>query len=238
MAKMGWTEGTGLGKKRDGIASHIKVRKREENIGLGVEKERTRQAGVEGMWWSSSVSDTLMKLRQKSKNSKGHKKSKKRLKSGNGDNIEEKPKIYTDEELFIATGGARFGMRAHRRAEGKWQRTENSEELKNWEQKTKNQAEWNGLGKASVILSGNNSGRIEENSNNTNILKKRKRTDDKEEIVIHNDADGIDEARIGTLEHVKRNEDSSTLSAKKKDRKRRKKEKSEKKSKKSKKTKR
>ena len=61
-AKMGWTERTGLGKKRDGIASHIKVRKREENIGLGVEKECTRQMGVEGMWWSSSVSNTLMKL--------------------------------------------------------------------------------------------------------------------------------------------------------------------------------
>ena len=67
MAKMGWTEGTGLGKKRDGMVSHIKVTKREENMGLGVEKERTRQMGVEGMWWSSSVADTLMKLQQKNK---------------------------------------------------------------------------------------------------------------------------------------------------------------------------
>ena len=32
-------------------------------------------------------------------------------------------KIYTDEELFQATGLARFGMRAQRRAEGKWKRT-------------------------------------------------------------------------------------------------------------------
>lgn len=186
MEKMGWTEGTGLGKKRDGIASHIKVRKREENIGLGVEKERTRQMGVEGMWWSSSVSDTLMKLQKKSKNGKEQKKSKKRRKSSkndksDGENVEGKPKVYTDEELFIATGGARFGMRAQRRAEGKWQRTENSAELKKLELETKHKVEWNGLGKASVVLGDKKSGSM--NLQNTRIIGssiKRKRVDDEE----------------------------------------------------------
>jgi len=36
-------------------------------------------------------------------------------------------KIYTYEELFQATALARFGMRAQRRAEGKWKRTGSTE---------------------------------------------------------------------------------------------------------------
>ena len=168
MAKMGWTEGTGLGKKRDGIVSHIKVQKREENVGLGVEKERARQMGVEGMWWSSSVADTLSRLQQKksSKDDGGDgggdkskkKKNKKEKKSKK--NKKEKPvglstvgKIYTEDELFIATGGARFGTKGGKRAEGKWQRSEKSKELKEWEEQVKDKVEWNGLGKANVILS-------------------------------------------------------------------------------------
>jgi len=245
MAKMGWTEGTGLGKKRDGIASHIKVRKREENIGLGVEKERTRQMGIEGMWWSSSVSNTLMKLQQKNKNSKDHKKSKKRRKNGknkksNGgdgdgdrENDEIKPRIYTDEELFVATGGARFGMRAQRRAEGKWQRTENSTELKNWELKTKNQAEWNGLGKASVFLSDKNLGcGSDRNINMHNSVKKRKRADDEQ-----TKDDNVDESIVETRENIPEaaERDNNSIVSEKRDKKHEKKLKKGKKPKKNKK---
>lgn len=181
MAKMGWTEGTGLGKKRDGIVSHIKVNKREENIGLGVEKERTRQMGVEGMWWSSSVADTLMKLQQKNKSNssdsdkdkskkKKDKKEKKSKKSSKQDKaVDGKScKIYTEDELFEATGGARFGTKGGKRAIGKWKRSESSKELKDWEDQVKDKAEWNGLGKATIILS-------DSNSNNEKKSNKRKK---------------------------------------------------------------
>jgi len=168
MAKMGWTEGTGLGKNRDGIVSHIKVKQREENAGLGTEKELTRKMGVDGMWWSTHVSDTLHRLQQKTKKSKKDKKEKTDKKEKKKESKDKKkeskkkrksesfsaPKTYTDEELFQATGGARFGMRAQRRAEGKWARTESSHSLKEWEEQVKNKGtEWNGLGKAKVVLS-------------------------------------------------------------------------------------
>ena len=55
--------------------------------------------------------------------------------------------------MFVATGGARFGTKGGKRAEGKWQRSESSKELKEWEDQVRDKAEWNGLGKATVILS-------------------------------------------------------------------------------------
>ncbi len=186
MAKMGWKEGTGLGKKRDGVVSHIKVKQREESAGLGVEKERTRQMGAEGMWWSHNVSDTLLKLQQQ-KSKKDSKKKKKKKDSKKSSSKKEKKdkkkdsssqlvaKVYTDEELFQATGGARFGMRAQRRAEGKWQRTEGSEDLKEWERQVKGKIEWNGLGKAKVLLSEEKAISASESKKDGSEKKKKKR---------------------------------------------------------------
>ncbi|KAK3269202.1 hypothetical protein CYMTET_22338 [Cymbomonas tetramitiformis] len=37
ISKMGWSEGKGLGTKEDGIASHIKVKKRREQTGIGAD---------------------------------------------------------------------------------------------------------------------------------------------------------------------------------------------------------
>jgi Pin2-interacting protein X1 len=158
MEKMGWKEGTGLGKKRDGITTHIKVQKREESSGLGIEKERTRKMGVEGMWWASNVGNTLFKLQKSKKKKKDSKKDKKKKKKKSKKSSPDKPKIYTDEDLFKATGGARFGMRAQSRAEGKWKRTESSSELKEWEDQLKDKIEWNGLGKAKILLKQNDEG--------------------------------------------------------------------------------
>lgn len=190
MAKMGWTEGTGLGKKRDGIVSHIKVIKREDSLGLGVEKERTRKIESEGMWWSANVSETLMRLQQRTKSEKQKderkSKTKKKKKSSKKDSQDVNVKIYTDEELFAATGGARFGMRAQRRAEAKWMRTESSQSLKEWEQEVKNKFEWNGLGQARVLLKSRSSSNVvvdDDDDNDDNIdkisdTKKRKRRQD------------------------------------------------------------
>jgi len=146
MAKMGWTEGTGLGKNRDGMKSHIKVVKREENVGLGQEKELANE--MSNTWWKDNVSSTLERLQNNNSNKKKKKKKK------DSSSSKKTKKHYTDEELFEATGGARFGMRAQRRAEGKWKRAEViSAEVEN---QAKSKIEWNGLGKAKVSLSSSN----------------------------------------------------------------------------------
>jgi Pin2-interacting protein X1 len=116
LEKMGWSDGTGLGKKRDGIKTHIKVTKRKDQEGLGAEKAATIKHASSEQWWKDSLGDTLARLSAK-KGKKSDKKSKKR-------------KEYTDEELFEATGGSRFGMRAGiTKNLGKWRRTEGEGEL-------------------------------------------------------------------------------------------------------------
>eukprot|EP00588_Corethron_pennatum_P015559 CAMPEP_0194268368 /NCGR_PEP_ID=MMETSP0169-20130528/2714_1 /TAXON_ID=218684 /ORGANISM="Corethron pennatum, Strain L29A3" /LENGTH=260 /DNA_ID=CAMNT_0039009581 /DNA_START=161 /DNA_END=943 /DNA_ORIENTATION=+ len=143
LQKMGWKEGGGLGKDGSGISTHIRVKKREENIGIGQEKKKVEAAG--DTWWSNSLESTLARLHAKNANGSDNKKNKKKRKT---------PKRPpTDEELFAATGGARFGMRAQRRAEGKWKRTELCPELKRSEENVV--MEWNGLGKAKVVSSAN-----------------------------------------------------------------------------------
>lgn len=244
MAKMGWKEGTGLGKKRDGMVSHIKVKQREESAGLGVEKERTRQMGAEGMWWSTNVSDTLMRLqqqkskkeakkKQKKESKKSSKKEKKEKKKDKAESAPVVPKVYTDEELFKATGGARFGMRAQRRAEGKWQRTESSKDLKEWERAVKDKIEWNGLGKAKVLLSeGENASNKTNEGATITGRKKRKRTSDDNCFEEEKKEDGepiksteMEESNDSGLECAEKSESES-----KDERKRRKKNKTEKKS--------
>eukprot|EP00339_Tiarina_fusa_P030081 CAMPEP_0117069428 /NCGR_PEP_ID=MMETSP0472-20121206/48704_1 /TAXON_ID=693140 ORGANISM="Tiarina fusus, Strain LIS" /NCGR_SAMPLE_ID=MMETSP0472 /ASSEMBLY_ACC=CAM_ASM_000603 /LENGTH=224 /DNA_ID=CAMNT_0004791979 /DNA_START=69 /DNA_END=743 /DNA_ORIENTATION=- len=138
LEKLGWKEGEGLGKRRDGISTHIRVHKRaDEQGGLGKSTvDENLKIGNE--WWKDSVGDTLAKL-SKNKKGKKEKKDKKRKKR------------FTDEELFEATGGSRFGMRAQAPQKGKWKRTETiaAEE----EQKAKESVEWDGMTAPQVILS-------------------------------------------------------------------------------------
>lgn len=102
LERMGWTEGTGLGKRRDGITTHIKVKQRKEASGIGTERDALVQQQAEDQWWMESLGNTLAKLG--AKNAK---------------------RTVTDEELFTATGGARFGMRAGKtRNLDKWKRAE------------------------------------------------------------------------------------------------------------------
>ena len=42
MEKMGWAEGKGLGKSSNGILTHVKLKKRVEEVGLGSEVEDAR----------------------------------------------------------------------------------------------------------------------------------------------------------------------------------------------------
>ena len=240
---MGWKEGTGLGKNSDGIVSHIKVKKREDNVGLGIEKERTRKLGVEGMWWSANVSETLMRLQvQKQKNDE---KKPKKSKTGKKDKKDKKDKdkkskkkskeitmkIYTDEELFEATGGARFGMRAQRRAEGKWQRTENSENLKEWEEQVKTKIEWNGLGQAKVLLKSQDSSSTNATEEASSSKKKRKRSSD--DCAAEEEKKEDDIAPVESAKEDSEEGNSETKAEKKKRKKLKSEKKSSKKSKKS-----
>lgn len=158
LEKLGWTEGTGLGKRRSGITTHIKVQKRtDEQGGLGKSAvDENLKIGSE--WWKSSTGDVLAKLANKNK-----KKSKKKDKKA-----KDKNKIFTDEELFQATGGARFGMRQGARQEGKWNRTEKSKILRDQEEVAMQQVEWDGKSAPKVILKTESDDR----------KKKRKRSED------------------------------------------------------------
>lgn len=111
MKSMGWTEGTGLGKRRDGITTHIVAKKQKiEQAGLGLEQSKSRQSIQQGEWWKDAVGDTLARLGSKKQSKKKN-----------------KQKRFTDEELFEATGGKRFGMRASPSSNlHKWKRTGDS----------------------------------------------------------------------------------------------------------------
>ena len=50
LKKMGWTEDKGLGKNEDGIVAAVKVKKREDGLGLGVTKDEAGNGG-----WSTTV---------------------------------------------------------------------------------------------------------------------------------------------------------------------------------------
>jgi len=88
LQKMGWSEEKGLGKNESGTVDAIKLKKREEGVGLGVEK-MTDGAGARG--WSqtangfSSVLDSL-------KATYGSRKSKSKSKSKDKDNDNDKDK--------------------------------------------------------------------------------------------------------------------------------------------------
>jgi Pin2-interacting protein X1 len=110
LERMGWTEGTGLGKRQHGMTTHIKVKQRIEACGLGAEKMalvQQQKEAVEGVWWMEAVGQTLAKL------------------GGCTDPSQRQRRHVTDEELFLATGGARFGMRAGKtRNLDKWKRVD------------------------------------------------------------------------------------------------------------------
>eukprot|EP00581_Thalassiosira_minuscula_P026276 CAMPEP_0184420302 /NCGR_PEP_ID=MMETSP0738-20130409/47453_1 /TAXON_ID=385413 /ORGANISM="Thalassiosira miniscula, Strain CCMP1093" /LENGTH=305 /DNA_ID=CAMNT_0026781143 /DNA_START=52 /DNA_END=969 /DNA_ORIENTATION=+ len=180
LEKMGWTEGTGLGKNRNGIKDHVKIKQREDEMGLGREKELANELG--DFWWKYSVGGTLARLQQQKKKKADKKKSKKdKKKSSKKESSTSTIKTFTDEELFAATGGARFGMRAQRRAEGKWKRTESGTDLAEMEKKALKSMEWNGRGNAQVVVDGEGASA----TNSSSKMKKRVHaetiTEDKEE---------------------------------------------------------
>lgn len=129
MEKMGWVEGSGLGKNKDGITSHIKVSTRLDNAGLisTTEKEETTQESAE--WWHQEFHKNSIKFIEKSskKKKKKQKEDAKESKKRKRDKCEVEDKtlvIPSFDDLFKATGGVRLGMRARTSQIGKIRRTE------------------------------------------------------------------------------------------------------------------
>ncbi|KAG5189647.1 hypothetical protein JKP88DRAFT_160699 [Tribonema minus] len=116
MTKMGWQEGQGLGKDGQGMNSYIKVKRKEDDAGLGREKQEREKAA--NQWYFNAFEDAIAaahaldpKLRKKLKN-KGEKKRKREVNEAT---------IY--QEMFEKSGGARMGMRARASQKAKWERT-------------------------------------------------------------------------------------------------------------------
>eukprot|EP00937_MAST-01D_sp_MAST-1D-sp2_P005233 g5233.t1 len=99
LEKMGWSKGKGLGKEEQGMSDHIKVKKREEAVGLGADEPEK----MDDQWWHD-VYNRAVKVGCSAKSKKKKKKAK---------------RPPTDEELFAACGGARLGMRARGSCNGK-----------------------------------------------------------------------------------------------------------------------
>lgn len=61
LKKMGWTEGNGLGREEKGMTSCIQVTKRDETIGLGVDKK----VGFKwnDNWWENTFNDALKNIK-------------------------------------------------------------------------------------------------------------------------------------------------------------------------------
>lgn len=198
LEKLGWKDGEGLGKKRDGMATHIRAVKRQDSVGLGAENVTTTSSSpshgnasakdaavLAGDWWKHSLGDTLARLQQ-TKNKKKKKKDKKekhkkdKKEGGCEENGEEdngkKPtkRHFTDDELFQATGGARFGMRQGMRQAGKWQRAESNISMEDEEQ-ARLKTEWDGMTTPQVVLS--------EASTSKHKDKKKRKRDEETHII-------------------------------------------------------
>ena len=65
MSKMGWSEGEGLGKNKQGMAEAIKVKKRQDQEGLGAEE--MRKYDWTNKWWEGSFNSAADKFAELAK---------------------------------------------------------------------------------------------------------------------------------------------------------------------------
>jgi hypothetical protein len=61
LERLGWSEGDGLGRKRDGIATHIRVAKKDDTKGIGCSDREQGQFG--NTWWSSGFDVALQRIK-------------------------------------------------------------------------------------------------------------------------------------------------------------------------------
>lgn len=120
MKNMGWEEGTGLGKDRQGMASYVKVKKKEDDAGIG--REKAVRAAATEQWYFGAFEDAIAAVKHLDSSSKKSKKKKdKKDKSKKERKVIDEETIY--QEMFEKSGGARMGMRARASQLGKLKRT-------------------------------------------------------------------------------------------------------------------
>jgi len=59
LSKMGWSEGTGLGAKRNGVIEPVGIPKRPEKLGIGAERRPFKDA-----WWEKAMEDAYGKPKE------------------------------------------------------------------------------------------------------------------------------------------------------------------------------
>eukprot|EP00967_Tisochrysis_lutea_P133291 scaffold233717_cov30-Tisochrysis_lutea.AAC.1 len=113
LAKFGWEEGKGLGKREDGMTSHILVKQRSEYLGLGAATETTKTAWAppsEMLTSDASKSKKIKKIKTKKGKATGDATTNmfgvKPVGSGIIPGLD-------DAAIFELCGGARLGRRAH-----------------------------------------------------------------------------------------------------------------------------
>jgi hypothetical protein len=52
LAKFGWSQGKGLGKSEEGIKTHVRVQKRVEGVGIGIESQAGTKLFASAYWES------------------------------------------------------------------------------------------------------------------------------------------------------------------------------------------
>lgn len=122
LAKFGWKSGEGLGKNKDGMATHIRVQKRAEGLGLGASatppsewappppsRRTLPSGGDDGESSESSDDEREAEVRARIAGSSG-------VIPG-----------LSDDQLFQLCGGARLGMRARSTQGGKLKRMEEAD---------------------------------------------------------------------------------------------------------------
>jgi Pin2-interacting protein X1 len=67
MEKMGWKEGTGLGKNADGRVVHVKTTKKDDKDGLGASAETKGEAAGEDQWWFDSYSNGMSEFKKEAR---------------------------------------------------------------------------------------------------------------------------------------------------------------------------
>ena len=123
LAKFGWKEGEGLGKNKDGMKDHIRVTQRKDGLGLGAD-------AVGPSEWAPPPAPVVPVRKPKDDDS-----------DSDSDEAEAEAEAQvrrriegsgvipgmSDEDLFKMCGGARLGMRARAKQNGKQARMEEAD---------------------------------------------------------------------------------------------------------------
>jgi hypothetical protein len=110
LAKFGWKEGQGLGKNGTGMAEHIRVKRREDGVGLGADKKPS-----DNMWAAPPMASAAGGCSSDDEDDGSIDGGATQRSGGSAGGVV--PGL-SDQDLFKACGGVRLGMRAHAGASG------------------------------------------------------------------------------------------------------------------------